>query len=370
MLPILEKVELTHVGLKGFFCLLFWCHQHDPSRTFIEILRQLHAVARQIRSVRSADYNILRTQYDIGTLAFEKHLFSTESISYFSSNPQSKAALRGKTSIQGSVTSSGLYGRAPLAARFLTLKSTVGREIFIDLMGVARLSDLALHFEKNDEISKFRVIIHAFDLQTGQKSLVLNQLFDEGLWVQLSKYAYDPSVENFFSENEAVETLGLTHLKLNTRYLHLQITHGVQTHIKSLNEKVPLSNIIPEFYGEKASETNSASVQAALPKCMLEVFSSMVENTNLRVTGEVKLQHSSKYDKYEVINNTDALLYDSTGIHRVSQGGKPAEGLVILPSAAVNIGTGSPNASSVDPQNFTSKSISISQFELCKRTAQ
>ena len=53
LLPTLaEQTLVTPSGLKGYFCLLFWCHHLEPETTFFEILEQLHLLGKKVKEVR------------------------------------------------------------------------------------------------------------------------------------------------------------------------------------------------------------------------------------------------------------------------------------------------------------------------------
>lgn len=76
-----NNITITPEGLKMYFRMLGWLQELDRQTVFNELLGQLHRLALRIKELRDPCYNILRTHFNIGALAFEQDLFSTDDYS-------------------------------------------------------------------------------------------------------------------------------------------------------------------------------------------------------------------------------------------------------------------------------------------------
>ena len=296
LLPQLKDVSsISYVGLNGFFSLLTWCQSLSREKVFNTVLQELHTLASRISQVRAPEYNILRTQYNIPSLVFEKELCSDASLSFRQSKKKKSKDDQDKAK-----------GVEPLKSKFLAFHSNDVDEYIVDLGQKCKLREIKLTFEQNNKLIKFRVQIWALEGEDcSQKKLVHSKFYNESTWMQLTNYAYDrTNKENNYKPSEQLECLGFSNLNISSRYVLIQITYALVPIIQNLTEKND-KKIIPEIYGEPIQGQPAES----------QKLQGLFSIKNIPTKDSVKVGHSAKYERFDVTGkvSTFKYIYDSTG---------------------------------------------------------
>ena len=247
----LTSLEVSPLGLKAFLGLLGWCHHLDYEASFFEILGTLQTVAKKIRKARSPNYNLLRVQYNISSLAFEPALFSSENCSLRKKDSAKKAA--GKVS-------NVLSRKNLIKAKVLIRKTSFGRKFLVDLGSEHSLDGISLVFEKSDQTNvKVLVKIWVVDSVSGQKTLIQNDFYRESLYIQLSNFAFqEENNKQIFPKGQKLNSLGLAGFSsISTRFLIIQITHSFFPAFRLANEQTANNQILPEIYGTPISKSQT-----------------------------------------------------------------------------------------------------------------
>lgn len=301
LLGTILTLEITPLGLKSFFGLLSWCHHLDYETSFFEILGTLQMVAKRIKLTRSPNYNLLRVQYNIGSLAFEKDLFSSDGLTF------KKKSLEIGKKVKGSLGSDRDSSKKnPIKTRVLIRKTTFGRKLLIDLGHEHSIDDIGLMLEKSDQNNvKLLIKVWAVDSNSDQKKLIHNDFYRESTYIQLSSYAYlDDSNKNCFTKEDRLNTLGFSQIKQQARFLMIQITHAFNPAFKLATEQIANNIIIPEVYGTIMTNVKGTlSKKAAIYQDMLTFKSEDLKAIPTKAEGIL----------YEIKDKKDLLLYEGNG---------------------------------------------------------
>jgi len=302
ILPTISDAKLiTSIGLNGFFSLMQWCHSLDTKKVFNILLEELNKVARRIKDIRQPDYNILRAQYNIPSLVFEKELFSDANVIRKSGASSSSSSSAGSKKKAGA-DDDKKKERNPLKYKYYTTYSNDVDEYVVDLGKQSKVDEIRLGFEQSSRVLRFRVQIWAVD-DKGSR-LVHSRLYNDSTYIQLASYAYDAHNESNFKPTEELECLGFSGFNFQTRYLVIQLTYSLVPFLQPPYEKVE-KKIVPEIYGEEVGPANE-----------LEAFVPLFNPKSKSHKDSLKLPHTSTYEKYEVPGKGTFIkkfLYDSTG---------------------------------------------------------
>jgi len=246
ILPKLADLpNLTNRGVKTYFTLLYWS---NPTKdTLKAALAEIDKLNKRIASSRIHEYKLLRTQYNIPLLSFERELFDESFILQLGEDlPTQKLSTAEK----------------PIKCRFLHTNAPEADEYIIDLQQTHDVSQVKLSFCEYDKLCKLRVQIWNISENKGvvSQKLLVSRLFNEteGVWLQLTKHAHEPSLVRYFTDSEQLSQLGFN-IETRTRYLLVQVTYAFRSGLPSLNKDVALKKaIMPVIIGTATGVENDA----------------------------------------------------------------------------------------------------------------
>ena len=300
ILPSLsESSYITAEGLNGFFSLLNWCSSADSEGVFMEVLNELEKIVKKIKQHRAPEYNLLRAQYNISSMVFEKELFSDANTS--KKPPKKKDSSKKETEKKNK-------RRDPIRAKIAAYYGQDVDEYLIDLCSEYNVKEVRIAFDQCTKSTKFRV--QAWAISPGQskedKKLLHSQFYTEATWIQLTSYAYDTTNNsNYFQETEELEVLGFNDINTTARYLLVQISYAVLPSVQTLTEKID-KKALPEIYGDKVEGVKG-------DQSHLKELESFFESNTLTFAESVSYPHTLKYDKYDVSGQPLKKVFDSTG---------------------------------------------------------
>jgi len=308
LLNNLTNLEISPLGLKAFLGLFGWCHNLDYEASFFEILGTLQNVAKKVKKLRSPNYNLLRVQYNIASLAFEPQLFSNENCSF----SRKKENVKKSNKILNISTRKNL-----LKSKILIRKTSFGRKFLIDLTNEHNIDAITLIFEKSDQTNvKILVKIWIVDSISGQKTLIQNDFYRESLYIQLTNFAFqEENNKQIFNKAQKLNTLGFSGFSssISSRFLIIQITHSFFPAFRLANEQTANNQIIPEIYGSPIANINPNKPQIYHKKVLgyQELLSQKIEDLKL-INFSPNIQNSLEGNLYEIKDKKELFFYDST----------------------------------------------------------
>ena len=284
ILPQLFQVpNLTSHGIKLYFTLLTWI---SSPQDVSQILKELKNSYKQLALLRTPEYKILRTQYNLPLFSFEKTLYDENLILQVSSS----APLEKISTLQ-----------PPIECKFLHSSPMEGDEYIIDLLQVHNVSRVSLWFPEYDKICSLRVQV--WNVTDDSQKLLVSKYFNEsqGLWLQLTRQAHEPSLNKFFEDQNLLSVLGFE-VNETARYLRVQVTYSFRAGVANLlKDNGLIDHIMPIIHGEPAQNQQDISVPDIAKR-----FENQTEGALLNT---VEVGSLLTYEKYEAFNKETQYTY-------------------------------------------------------------
>ena len=303
ILPRLAQCSgITTNGVKTYFTLLHWSSSEGKGlETIIEELKKL---CKQVSVSRIPGYKILRSQYNIPVLSFEKTLFDESFIVPLIKELEPEKV----TSLDN-----------PIHLQFLHKNLIEGDEYLIDLQKTHDVSQVKLWFPEQEKISNLRVQIWGITNENNKEinKLLVSRYFDnpEGVWLHLTKQAHEPSLTKYFLNSEELSTLGFD-LNERLRYLQIQITYSFRAGLPNLNKDLTKRTILPIINGQVVQGVDGTIERIA--KKFDVKSTAQFKNTEV-------VNSWVSYEKYDHLGDNNTFLYEFAVSGENKEGGVPID---------------------------------------------
>lgn len=194
----------------------------------------------------------------------------------------------------------------PIRCKFLHEITPESDEYLIDLQHTHDVNLIKLAFCEYDKIAKLRVQIWSITEKSSnfEQRLLVSKTFNdsEGVWLQVTRHAHEPSLVKYFTDSEQLSQLGFK-VETRSRYLLVQVTYSFRAGVPSLI-KDPQSKkaIMPVVIGSQVSLENDA-IERLVKR--FDVKSSVTFKNSVPVSSWLS------YDKFDGIPDSPNLfLYE------------------------------------------------------------
>jgi len=297
LLPQLPEVpHLTNSGVKIFFTLLYWTN--SDAESLAKAMLELKKLCKQVHETRLPGYKILKSQYLVPLLSFEKSLFDESFVLKITDEP----AVEKIAAIE-----------SPIKCKYLHHTSVESDRFLIDLENAYHISDLKLSFPESEKLCNLRVQIWGIGVRNSKTvyNLLVSRYFNntEGAWLHLTKQAHEPSLMKYFVDSEQLSMLGFQ-VDCSYRYLEVQLTYSFRAGMPSINKDGNSHQrpIIPIIQGKISHSCHDGLIEEIAKQ--FDVKNGATFKNTVRVTPWLA------YDKFENLpGSTSTFLYEySTGV--------------------------------------------------------